>query len=238
MSKSVVKKANKKTDEIRVTSVFRVKDINSRGIRAVFGAVRLNWPFLSRLKVDEKNPLKAQYRVQCLIESGEKEFVADMKKACEQYLKAAKVPWGGDVRARVLKQMFDLDADKGFFKIVEIPTGQALAINTHSTVMRQTEHEEFSAKYPPKIFSKTGEPLENPDDIEREIYAGCYADVAVWIQAYDVDAAKGLSVYLNGVRKLADGPSLFESLNPFAGIEPTAVPKQLIDSMSMDNVPF
>jgi hypothetical protein len=222
----MAKKTVAKVETVKANSTFTATDISPKGIKAVFGGVRLNWVFAATPKVDNKNPLKAQYRVQSILGNGEKEFVANLKKACEQYLRAAAIAWGGDVREKVMKKMFTLDADGSFFKTVQIDDGTAIAINAHSTVNRANESEPFVAKIPPRLVLADGS-QPGQADAEKEFVSGIYADVAVWIQAYDVDGSKGLSVYLNGVRKLADGEPIAGAPDPFAGAAPTALPAAL-----------
>lgn len=218
----------KKAEPVKPVSVFTASDISAKGIKAIFGGVRLNWVFVATPRVDAKDPLKAQYRLQAILGNGAKEFIAGLKKACEQYLTAASVAWGGDVRAKVLKNMFTLDVDKSFFKTIKLSdTDEALAINAHSTVKRDSANEPFVAKYPPKLILEDGSQPASVADAEKEFYSGVYADVAVWIQAYEVDGGRGLSVYLNGVRKLADGEPIAGSVDPFAGTTPTALPAPL-----------
>lgn len=223
----VKKKEVQKAAEVKPQSVFTASDISAKGIKALFGGVRLNWVFVATPKIDAKDPLKAQYRLRAILGNGEKEFVAALKKACEQYMTAASVAWGGDVRAKVLKNMFTLDVDKSFFKTVDVNGEDCLAISAHSTVKRKSAAEPFAAKFPPRLILEDG---TQPADIaaaEKAFYSGIYADVAVWIQAYEVDGGRGLSVYLNGVRKLADGGPITGAIDPFAGTTPTALPAPL-----------
>lgn len=219
----MAKKTEVKKAEVKPQSVFTVSDISAKGIKAMFGGVRLNWVFVATPKVDAKDPLKAQYRCQAILGNGEKEFVAALKKACEQYLSAAAVAWGGDVRAKVLKQMFTLDVDKSFFKSSEF----GLTINAHSTVKRDSVNDSFAAKFPPRLILEDGTQPASIAEAEKAFTSGIYADMAVWVQAYDVDGGKGLSVYLNGVRKLADGEPIAGMSDPFAGTTPTALPAPL-----------
>lgn len=223
--------AKKTTDvkkvAVKQVSVFSASDITPKGIRAMFGAVRINWPFIATPKQDQKNPLKAQYRIQAILGDGAKDFVAALKKTAEQYLRAAAVAWGGDVREKVMKKMFTLDADGSFFKTVQVDGEDCIAINAHSTVLRANENEPFVAKFPPKLILTDGSQPATVADAEKEFTSGAYADVAVFICAYDVDGSKGLSVYLNGVRKLADGEPIAGMTDPFAGTTPTALPAPL-----------
>lgn len=219
----MAKKQEVKKAEVKPTSVFTASEISAKGIKAIFGGVRLNWVFVATPKVDAKDPLKAQYRLQAILGNGEKEFVAGLKKACEQYAQIAAVAWGGDIRTKVLKQQFTVDQDKGFFKTTEF----GYAINAHSTVKRDSAAEPFAAKYPPRLILENGEQPASLAEAEKAFASGIYADVAVWIQAYEVDGGRGLSVYLNGVRKLADGEPIAGSIDPFAGTAPTALPAPL-----------
>lgn len=217
----------KKAAEVKPNSVFTATDISAKGIKAIFGGTRLNWTFVVTPKQDAKNDKKAQYRTQAILGNGEKEFIAGLKKACEQYLQIAAIGWGGDVRTKVLKTMFTLDIEKSFFKTVQIDGVDYIAINAHSTVTRENAAEPFAAKFPPKLILADGSQPATVADTEREFVSGIYADVAVWIQAYDVDGSKGISVYLNGVRKLADGEPIAGMTDPFAGTTPTALPAPL-----------
>lgn len=222
----MAKKQEVKKVEVKPVSVFTASDISAKGIKAMLGAVQLTWAFLATPKQDSKDPLKAQYRTQTILHGSEKDlkqFIANLRKACEQYLNMASIAWGGDVREKVLKTMFTLDVDKSFFKTSE----HGMVMNTHSTVMRQSVNEPFVAQYPPKLILEDGSQPASVADAEKEFYSGAYADVAVWIQAYDKDGGRGLSVYLNGVRKLADGERIAGNVDPFAGTTPTALPAPL-----------
>lgn len=223
----MAKKNQTVKEEVKANSVFTPTEISPKGVKAIFGGVRLNWVYVATPKVDNKNPLKSQYRVQAILGSGEKEFIAGLKKACEQYLRAAAVAWGGDVREKVMKKMFALDSDGSFFKTVQIDGVDAVAINAHSTVTRTSESEAFAAKYPPRLVYVDGSQPADAAQAEKDFVSGIYADVAVYIAAYDVDGSKGLSVYLNGVRKLADGEQIVGASDPFAGTAPTALPAPL-----------
>jgi len=226
--KNMAKKQEVKKAEVKPQSVFTVSEISPKGIKAIFGGVRLNWVFLATPKPDKPDEktglvLKAQYRTQAILGNGEKEFIAGLRKACEQYMQSASIAWGGEVRTKILKHMFTIDVDKGFFKSTE----HGYAINTHSAVMREAETDPFVAKYPPKLILENGEAPATVAEAEKAFYSGMYADLAVWIQAYDKGGGRGLSVYLNGVRKLADGEQIAGSVNPFEGTTPTTLPAPL-----------
>lgn len=211
-----------KAEEAKPQSVLTITDISPKGIKAIFGGVRLNWVFVASPKIDKNDELKAQYRLQAILGAGEKEFVQTLKKACEQYLRSASVAWGADVRQKVLATSFALDGHGSFFKSSE----HGLTIGAHSTVRRASTADTFAAKFPPKLILADGS-TPSLEDAEREFVSGIYADVAVFVSAYDVDGGRGLTVYLNGVRKLADGEPLAGLPDPFAGSTPTALPAAL-----------
>lgn len=230
----MAKKTEIKKAEVKPNSTFTASDISAKGIKAIFGGVRLNWPFLAEPKPGDPDEttgkvLKAQYRVQALLGNGEKEFIAGLRKACEQYMQMATIAWGGDVREKVLKHMFTLDLEKAFFKTITIDEAagiEYLGINTHSTVMRESDNVPFVATYPPRLVLEDGSQPVDVAAAKKAFKSGDYADLAVWIQAYD-KKGKGLSVYLNGVRKLADGEQIAGAVDPFAGTTPTALPAPL-----------
>lgn len=222
----------KKAAEVKPQSVFTVSDISAKGIKAMFGGVRLNWVFLAQPKPDKPDEktglvLKAQYRTQALIGNGAKEFNTGLRKACEQYMQMAAIPWGGELRKQILSAMFTFNGPKAFFKSEEIDGVEYIAINTKSNVFRDAETDPFVAKRPPVLLLENGERPESVAAAEKAFYSGIYADLIVWIQAYDKGGGRGLSVYLNGVRKLADGEPIAGAIDPFAGTTPTALPAPL-----------
>ena len=193
-----------------------VTKINPKGINAVIRNVMLNWVFIDKPAQDKDDPLKASFRTQMVLQGGEKEFVNAMKAALTLYLKSAAVAWGADVRLKVLNNALMLDVDKSLFKQTE----QGLSLAAHQTVRRETDLDEFVAKYPPSV--RLTDNTDCPAGmIQQEFYSGAIADVAVFISAYEVDAGRGITMYLNGVRKVADGERI-ASIDPFADVPPAA----------------
>ena len=191
-----------------------VTKINPKGINAVIRNVMLNWVFIDKPAQDKDDPLKASFRTQMVLQGGEKEFVNALKAALTLYLKSAAVAWGSDVRLKVLNNALMLDVDKSLFKQTE----QGLSLAAHQTVRRETDLDEFVAKYPPSV--RLTDNTDCPAGmIQQEFYSGAIADVAVFISAYEVDAGRGITMYLNGVRKVADGERI-ASIDPFADVPP------------------
>jgi len=214
MVKKMAKKEQAKAAAPVAVSELVVTKISPKGINAVVRNVTLNWVFIDRPAQDKDDPLKAAYRTQMILMGGEKEFIATMKTTLEQYLKSASVAWGADQRMKVLKTALTLDVDKSLFKTTEL----GLSLAAHQTVRRETELDEFTAKYPPKI--RLADNTDCPAGmVTQEFYSGVIADVAVFISAYDVDAGRGITMYLNGVRKVADGERI-ASIDPFADVPP------------------
>jgi len=210
----MAKKEQAKAAAPVAVSELVVTKISPKGINAVVRNVMLNWVFIDRPAQDKDDPLKAAYRTQMILMGGEKEFIATMKTTLERYMKSASVAWGADQRMKVLKTALTLDVDKSLFKQTEL----GLSLAAHQTVRRETELDEFVAKHPPKVLL-----ADNTDCpagmVTQEFYSGAIADVAVFISAYDVDAGRGITMYLNGVRKVADGERI-ASLDPFADVPP------------------
>ena len=198
-------------------SELQVVKITPKGITAIIKNVTLNWVFLATPAEDKNDPLRAQYRTQMILRGGEKAFVTNMKTALQQYLKSASVAWGADVRMKVLNNALTYDVDKGLFKQGE----HGLSLNAHQSVRREKVTDEFVAKYPPVVRLQDSKDCP-PVLVTTEFYSGVIADVAVFISAYEVDAGRGITMYLNGVRKVANGERL-ASIDPFAGIEATQI---------------
>ena len=191
-----------------------VTKITPKGINAVIRNVMLNWVFIDKPAQDKDDPLKAVYRTQMVLQGGEKEFVKAMEQALTQYMKSASVAWGADQRLKVLKNALMLDVDKSLFKQTEL----GLSLAAHQTVRRETDLDDFKAKFPPTV--RLADNTDCPAGmIQQEFYSGAIADVAVFISAYDVDAGRGITMYLNGVRKVADGERI-ASVDPFADVPP------------------
>ncbi|HNX82395.1 MAG TPA: DUF2815 family protein [Candidatus Omnitrophota bacterium] len=209
--------AQKKEDAAVVAdkSALVVTKISPKGINAVIRNVMLNWVFIDKPAQDKDDPLKAAYRTQMVLQGGEKEFVAAMKAALTQYMKSAAISGGADVRMKMLNTALMLDVDKSLFKQTE----QGLSLQAHQTVRRETDLDEFVAKYPPSV--RLADNTDCPAGmIQQEFYSGAIADVAVFIAAYEVDAGRGITMYLNGVRKVADGERI-ASIDPFADVPPS-----------------
>ena len=198
-------------------SELQVVKISPKGITAVIKNVTLNWVFLASPAEDNNDPLRAQYRTQMILRGGEKAFVAAVKAALAQYLKVAAIAWGADVRLKVLNTALMLDVDKSLFKQNE----HGVSLKAHQTGKRNTESDDFVAKYPPVIRLQDNKDCP-AELVTTEFYSGVIADVAVFISAYEVDAGRGITMYLNGVRKVANGERL-ASIDPFAGIEATQI---------------
>jgi hypothetical protein len=207
--------AKKETATVAERSELVVTKISPKGINAVLRNVMLNWVFVDKPAQDKDDPLKAAYRTQMVLQGGEKEFVTAMKNALETYLKSAAVAWGADVRMKALKNALMVDVDKSLFKQTEM----GISLQAHQTVRRETDLDEFVAKYPPSVRL-----VDNTDCpagmVQQEFYSGAIADVAVFISAYEVDAGRGITMYLNGVRKVADGERI-ASIDPFADVPPS-----------------
>lgn len=191
-----------------------VTKVSPKGINAVIRNVMLNWVFIDKPAQDKDDPMKAAYRTQMILQGGEKEFSAAMKNALAQYMKSAAVAWGADQRMKALNNAMTLDVDKSLFKTTE----HGVSLQAHQTVRRETDLDEFVAKYPPKV--RLADNTDCPAGmITQEFYSGVIADVAVFISAFDVDAGRGITMYLNGVRKVADGERI-SSVDPFADVPP------------------
>ena len=211
----VQKMAQKKVEAaVMPKSELVVTKITPKGINAVIRNVMLNWVFIDKPAQDKDDPLKASLRTQMVLQGGEKEFVQAMKAALTQYLKSAAVAWGADIRLKVLNNSLMLDVDKSLFKQTDL----GLSLAAHQTVRRETDLDEFVAKYPPSV--RLADNTDCPAGmIQQEFYSGAIADVAVFISAYEVDAGRGITMYLNGVRKVADGERI-ASIDPFADVPP------------------
>jgi hypothetical protein len=191
-----------------------VTKISPKGINAVIRNVTLNWVYLDRPAQDNEDPLKAQYRTQMILQGGEKEFVAAMKTALVQFLPNSAIGWGADQRKKALEIALSLDVDKSLFKTTE----NGLSLAAHQTIFRETDLDEFVAIRPPSVRLADNSDCPN-GMITQEFYSGVFADVAVFITAYDRKGASGITMLLNGVRKVADGERI-ASIDPFADVPP------------------
>lgn len=217
----MTKKLQKQTSN-GLQSSFEVATISPKGIKGLLRAVKLNWVFLAELTIDKENPLKAQYRAQAILQGDARQTLTALKNALTQYLPNASTGWNEAAREDVMTRAFTLDGHGALIKVDKI-TGEYL-INTHSTVLRADESEEFVAKFPPVLRTQNGEQVTDKEAIKKLFYSGVYADLAIYLAAYDVKRGRGVTVYLNGVQKLSDGEPLSGYIDPFGGVTPTKLP--------------
>lgn len=64
-----------------------------------------------------------------------------------------------------------------------------------------------TTKTPPLFLDKYRCEVD-PADIEKEFYAGCYVRASINFKGYSFNGKKGITAYLNGIMKVADGDRL------------------------------
>jgi hypothetical protein len=63
------------------------------------------------------------------------------------------------------------------------------------------------------LLDTDGRELDRQEEEDREIlYSGCYARAKLAFYAYDTSGSKGITAYVNGVKKVADGEPLVGSV--------------------------
>ena len=57
------------------------------------------------------------------------------------------------------------------------------------------------------------------DDIERDLYPGCYVRASINFKGYNFNGKKGITAYLNGVQKIAEGEPLSATVSTVADFD-------------------
>lgn len=172
------------------------------------GKARLSYANLAEAKTN-KNDVNGipYYSTQIIIPKSDKKTLERFTKAIESIKQSdrAKEIWGAKTNLKSIKSPLR-DGD-------EADNQELLAGNVY-----------FSAKNKrqPMLVSRDKIEFSTAEEIEEELYSGCYAQVIVSLYPYNFNGNKGIGAWLEGVRKIADGEPLAGtkvSVDDFEGLD-------------------
>ena len=151
--------------------------------------VRLSYPHLAEPRAIGADS-KPKYSASLLIDKADKETVAAMQAAIKEAAEEGRVScFGGKIPKQLTLPLRDGDVERDDDEAYQ----GVYFVNASST-----------NKVP--CFDQR---LKEIDDIEEDLYAGCYVNVIINVRAYNhPQGGKGIAAYLNGVQKAADGERL------------------------------
>lgn len=204
---------------------LNVAKINDKGANIIFINVRLAFVWLSKPQED-LTPGKFSYKVTGLIPKSDfKRMRPELDKVVQKILSQSSIVTGAQDRKDAYVQAMADGKKKSLFKFGDDQTDKSgvvypglkdmVTFSAH-TIAEQTGKDLFRPKVPITMLDTRKQTIPE-HDITNELYAGCYANLAVTLGAYTFGGA-GLTFYLNGVMKTADGEKL-GGFDPFANIE-------------------
>ena len=135
---------------------------------------------------------KDEFTITLLFPKGS-EAVAQLKKA---FLEEASKKWGADAETKLKAPSFKNPLKDGDL-ILDLKTGKTR--KGYEGMVAVT----FKNEAKPMVVDAAHQEIVNPNDL----HGGCYAQVSATCNAFDVTANKGISFYLNAVKKTRDGES-------------------------------
>jgi hypothetical protein len=204
---------------------LNVAKINDKGASLIFMNVRLAFVWLSKPQED-LTPGKYSYKVTGLIPKGDfKRMRPELEKVVQKILSQSSVVTGAQDRKDAYVQAMADGKKKSLFKFgdgqkdksgVVYPGLKDMVTLSAHTIAESIGKDLFRPKVPITMLDMRKQSIPE-HEILNELYAGCYANLAVTLGAYTFGGA-GLTFYLNGVMKTADGEKL-GGFDPFANIE-------------------
>jgi len=152
---------------------------------------RVSFPQVFKSKRNELSG-KDEFSITLLFPKGS-EAVAHLKKA---FVEEATKKWGADLE-RVSKEKIFKNPLKDGDLVLDPKTGKTR--KGYEGMVAVT----FKNEAKPMVVDAAHQEIVNPNDF----LGGCYAQVSATCNAFDVTANKGISFYLNAVKKTKDGES-------------------------------
>lgn len=205
---------------------LNVAKINDFGANIIFINVRLAFVWLSKPQED-LTPGKFSYKVTGLIPKADfKRMRPELDKVVQKILGQNKLITSATGRKDAYIQAMADGKKKALFKIGDEQKNKNTdtiydGLEGMVTFVAHTAAENINKDlFRPKskiTLMDTRKQTIPEHSIDEELYAGCYANLAVTLGAYTT-GGEGLTFYLNGVMKTADGEKL-GGFDPFANIE-------------------
>lgn len=244
MKKNNVEKVEKSGAAVQIVGApeLIVTRASDKGVSCVVRGARLTWVFVKDWREDKNDWRKATKSLTLLIpKKGVKTFQASLADALKQCLSLNKKITDNAERMAAYKVAIAVNENSSLLKDGDASTDSAgnarkelqgfLTWQIKKSAYRDDKNAPFADKFPLTLQDAAGRPVEAAF-IDREFYSGVYADVAFVLATYDTNGKRGVTVYLNGLRKSKDAER-FGGHDPFAGVAAT-----YDGGFSDDDIPF
>ena len=207
-----------------------VTKASDKGVACVVRNVRLTWVFVKNYREDSDNPLKGIKSVTLLIpKKGSAAFLNQLGPAVRQTLQLNKKIVDMEEKKAALAIALAIGVKVSLLKDGDEPNDKGVTRpelagyytwQVKKNAYRDSKNDAFVEEYPLTFRDALGNPVAEPFR-DREFYSGVYADVALTLATFDNKGSKGVTAYLNGLRKNRDGERI-GGFDPFAGVAPAA----------------
>lgn len=230
-AKQMVKESgvNAKVTSFTGLPSFRIEKVSDKGVSGILQNVRISWVHLQEPQADRTNPSKGSYSVTAILpKSDAKPVMEAIFDAVKQHIAVNKRFPDKKDRVDIFEQAKATGKDKSLLKFGDdqkdktgkIYDGLANSITlvAKQSVIKDSNGEWVTRSGKPPFLTfqdKRGQTIEKAF-IDREFYSGVVVHLAITFAVYDF-MGKGVSCYLNGVRKVVDAPRLGNT-NPFANV--------------------
>lgn len=206
-----------------------VTKATDKGVSCVVRNVRLTWVFVKDFREDKQDWRKGTKSVTLLVpKKGARSFQEQLAAAVKQTLQLNKKIVTLDDKKAALLAALAVNAEGSLLKDGDESRDAGgnprqelagtLTWQVKKTGFRDAKTDAFGEPYPLTFHDAAGRKVE-AEFIDREFYSGVYADIALTLATYDTNGNKGVTAYLNGLRKNRDGERI-GGFDPFAGVAP------------------
>lgn len=206
-----------------------VTKASDKGVSCVIRGVRLTWVFVKDYREDSDNPLKGTKSVTLLIpKKGAQAFLNQLGQAIRQTIQLNKKIVDMEEKKAALAVALAINEKVSLLKDGDLsvdaqgkPRAELAGCYTWQVKKngyRDSKNDAFVEEYPLTFHDALGNPVAEQFR-DREFYSGVYCDVALALATFDQKGNKGVTAYLNGLRKNRDGERI-GGFDPFAGVAP------------------
>lgn len=202
-----------------------------KGVSCVAKNVRLTWVFVKDFRENQQDWRKGTKSVTLLVpKKGAAPFRNVLADAVKQTIALNKKIVDGPTKMEAYKTANAVNAPGSLLKDGDEAKDASgnpraelagyLTWQVKKNAQRDAKTDPFTEVYPIAFQDATGRAVES-QFIDREFYSGVICDVAFTLATYDTNGNKGVTAYLNGLRKVRDGERI-GGFNPFDGAPPQA----------------
>lgn len=206
-----------------------VQTASDKGVKCVLRNVRLTWVFVTKYRPDKDDWTKGVKSVTALIpKKSAQAFQRTLAEAVKQTIALNKKVVDMTERREIFATALAVDVERSLLKDGDNSVDQnnnpreelagSFTWQIKKNGYRESKTEDFAEPFPLTFHNSLGKPVEAAF-VDKEFYSGVYADVALTLATFDTKGNKGVTAFLNGLRKVRDGARI-GGFDPFAGVPP------------------